>query len=114
MSYDKIIIKYVDLELETPMCINCDSFETSFKYDSLIINDNKLLKKLVNNLSSLKTLKKKYHVDTRIKIICYKEGNVIDKFCLDGIGIMHNTSVYSVNKKLLYDIKKIIASSKNH
>jgi hypothetical protein len=111
--YDKMIIKYVDLELETPVCITCDLFEKYFKYDSLVVSDKKKLKNIVNDLSHLKCGKRKYIVDARIKIECFIGNKITAIYCLDSVGILNNQEVMDMSKKLLGDIKGLIANKKN-
>jgi len=112
--YDKMIIKYVDLELETPVCISCDLFEKYFIYDSLVVSDKKELENIFSELSHLKSEKIKYTVDARIKIACFIGNSIAAIYCLDSIGIINNGEVRGISKKLLSDIKGLIANKENH
>jgi hypothetical protein len=107
---NKILIKYVDYDLETVYKINCDDFEKQFgsSIHSHVVTNSSDLNKFCEFERKLKLNSKKYDPDVRAKIIIYKDDGTKDTLCLDGGNSAElNGTPMLINDDFVAFIKKI-------
>lgn len=114
---NKILIKYVDYDLETFYKIHCADFDNQFNRDvhTKFITDTICINKFSVFLGTLKANKKKYYPDVRAKIIIYRSNGTEDVLCIDG----GNSAEFDGNSMLIDTkfvnfIKKIAPSHRKH
>ncbi|UUW10974.1 hypothetical protein NLG42_09185 [Flavobacterium plurextorum] len=108
---DKIVINYQDLDVETPIRIDCEDFDNYFNKSikTRVINDFKVINKLVNYISEAKENNKKVsQIDVRFKMrITYSNGT-IKEFCGNDFAIEVDKSNYQIDMNFLNYIKSIL------
>jgi hypothetical protein len=88
--------------------VNCYNFDSYFPVvrdvNSILVNDVDYLKNLegyINKLKPNKNIDIFNGPDVRVKIIIYRENNVVDYMCLDGFGgITYNNQVMKNNNEI--------------
>jgi len=98
-----ITLKFVDLEIETPLDIQCDYFETSFPdFKTQVINETNKINQILCLLNDAKTAGKDYyqHVDTRIKIELKYTNDSIESICMDNFIFSRNDHLLIVTDSL--------------
>lgn len=111
----KIIIRYVDFNIETFVAVGCDSFEGRFEDEikTIVIKDKKRLdkfEKYINELS--KDDNEKLLPDVRLKMEIFENNGKIDTLCMDNVRISLNKVSMKDSKKFKSMIKGIISRSK--
>jgi len=81
-----ISIGYVDLEIETPFRINCDTFDNFFKGEirSFVVNDTAKIARIMEIIDQFVYEKDGKKPDVRQKMKVIKEGGEEIIICLDG------------------------------
>ncbi|WP_338839533.1 hypothetical protein [Flavobacterium ginsenosidimutans] len=108
---DKIVINYQDLDVETPMRIDCEDFDSYFNNSikTRVINDFEVTNKLVNYINEAKENNKKVpQIDVRFKMIITYSDGTIKEFCGNDFAIEVDKSNYQIDINFLNYIKSII------
>jgi len=102
-----IKLYYVNLNIMTPMDINCDAFKLLFKYEikKVIINNKKDIDSLIILLNNLQVNKSKYIPDVRAELELFNN-NKSKLFCLDKWGLYSEGKSYFLPDKLLKILKR--------
>ncbi|MDR3628342.1 MAG: hypothetical protein P4L45_15975 [Ignavibacteriaceae bacterium] len=113
----KIIIRYVDFNIEKLVAVGCDSFEGRFEDEikTIVIKDKKRLakfEKYINELS--KNDNDPSFPDVRLKMEIFENNGKIDTLCMDNVGISFNNVSMKDSKKFRSMIKGIISKSKKN
>ena len=90
-------IKFVDIDIETPIDIKCDYFEKSFPdIQTKIVTDTMKINQILNTLDHLRIAGNDYyqHVDTRMKIKIKYNNDSIETICIDRFVINRNNQLY--------------------
>jgi hypothetical protein len=115
--YDEYIkILYTDFEIETPIGINCDSFDNYFKgsIDSVLITDPKNILKLISEIESLQLIDTNYYSepDTRAKIVIKLKNKPIYTVCLDFLVVKYQKNSYKNSENFRSLILKLFKNKK--
>ena len=111
----KILIKYVDFNIETFVAVRCNSFEERFGEEvrTIIINKKKELDTFDHYLNELsKDENEKLFPDVRLKMEIIRNNGIIDTLCMDNVRISLNNHPMKNSKKFRSMIKGILATSK--
>lgn len=90
-------IKFVDMNIETPMNIRCDDFEKYFpEIQTKVVNDSVKINQIFNTLKYLKIAGKEYyqHVDTRMKLEIKYNNDSIETICMDRFIVNRNNQLF--------------------
>jgi hypothetical protein len=112
---NKIIIKYVDFNIETLVAVRCDSFEDRFKHEmrTIIINNKKKLDLFDHYLNDLsKDENEHLSPDVRLKMEIMKKNGTADTLCMDNVRISLNHVSMNNSKKFRNLIREVLASNK--
>lgn len=109
---DKIIISYVDFEIETFYKITCDNYENSFNdiYKVEVI-DSVSVNKIMAIIKTLHKDKDKSDPDTRVKLKILYNDNSCDSLCMDDLRINYNGKAIKYSQRLKNEILKIVAKT---
>lgn len=104
------IIKYVDLDIMTPIDVSCDDFENLFgkQIESIIITNQKDFDFLLNNISGLSKDENTKSADIRIKVEIKANSTTNYVICLDRFHIIKNGNYYKMSPALMRFINKKI------
>jgi hypothetical protein len=113
----KIIIRYVDFNIETFVAVGCDSFEERFENEmkTIVIEDKKRLdifEKYINELS--KDDNEQSFPDVRLKMEIFENNGRIDTLCMDYARISFNNVSMKDSKKFKSMIMGIISKRKKY
>ncbi len=102
-------IKYVSLNIMTPIDVSCENFEKAFGKQVIIMNitDQKDVDYLLNSIKKLSLDDDIKSANIRIKIEINHD-KTTDIICLGRFHIVHNGSFYKMNPKLMKFIKRKI------
>jgi hypothetical protein len=112
ISCDTLLVKYVDLDIATPISVECAGFETYF--ESSI--KQKVLKEsacriLVEHLTRLESASQIFSTfpDTRIKIQIVQNDSLVEEVCV-GYNLVHYKGKnYAVDEKLRNYIQEVVS-----
>lgn len=106
--YTKMEIKYVDLNILTPIEIDCTSFESFFNEDvkNKVITDKSVIKKFVSVLNQLPI--DSICPDTRIMVVLYDNKHNKQKICIDKFSVFDGSNRYSNTESLLKIINEVL------
>lgn len=111
INIDKIIINYQDLDIETPIRISCEDFNSYFNSNikRKVINDSMVIKKIENYLNEAKVNNKRAsQIDVRFKmIITYSDGTT-KEFCGNESAIEEDKLNYQIDVNFSSYIKSIL------
>jgi len=110
-QYESIaIIKYVDLNIMTPIDVSCDDFENLFgkQIESITITNQKDFDFLLNSISGLSKDENTKSADIRIKIKIKVNDIINYVICLDRFHIIKNGNYYKMSPALMQFINKKI------
>ena len=114
LDHDKcatmVTVKYVDWDIETPLDIKCDDFETAFPETQIkITRDPIQINHILNTLKHLKVAGKDYyqHVDTRMKLEIKYCNDSIETICMDRFIINRNNKLLINSNSLKSLLAKI-------
>lgn len=96
-SIKKIVIKYIDFEIETPFKTDCKDFISAFKnmIQTISISDKEKINELVSVINKLPHATNKMpKPDTRIKIELIYENGEIQDYCIGQFSVTHNGELY--------------------
>lgn len=95
-SVDSVVIKYVNMWIDTPISIPCDEFGTVFFRDAkkVVVKDKVRIKELTDAINQLPcdTVIKRNCTDTRVKMYIYQSGNITE-VCI-GLDVDINSKRY--------------------
>jgi len=98
-------IKFVDMDIETPMDIRSDNFEKYFpEIQTKVVNDSMKINQIFNTLKYLKIAGKEYyqHVDKRMKLEIKYNNDSIETICMDRFIINRNNQLLVNTDSLKY------------
>ena len=98
-------IKFVDIDIETPIDIKCDNFENSFPdFQTKVVNDSMKINQIINILKHLKIAGNEYyqHVDARIKLELKYNNDSIETICIDRFIVIRNNQLLINTDSLKY------------
>lgn len=104
-NIEKIVIHYVDLQIETPFDVTCENFDNFFSssYKAKIISNKNQLRKFADYLAHCDVLDGAKNVDVRVKaVITYFDGKTT-------VLCMNKFNDILINNKLIKENKSIIA-----
>ena len=110
-SIDEIVINYQDLDVETPIRINCEDLESYFNKSikKRVINDSMVIKKIANYINETKNNNKSVsEIDVRFKIIFTYSDGTTKEFCGNEYAIEVDKSNYQLDVKFSSYIKSIL------
>ncbi|RLD61093.1 MAG: hypothetical protein DRJ01_08515 [Bacteroidetes bacterium] len=107
-------IKYVGLNIMTPINVSCENFEKAFGKQVIIMNitNQKDIDYLLNSIKKLSLDNNIKSADIRIKIEIIHD-KTIDIICLGRFHIVHNGSFYKMNPELMMFLKRKIEKNKD-
>lgn len=111
LSIDEIVINYQDLDVETPIRINCEDLESYFNKSikKRVINDSMVIKKIANYISDSKNNNKSAsEIDVRFKMIFKYSDGTIKEFCGNEYAIEVDKSNYQLDINFSNYIKFIL------
>ena len=108
---EKITLHYVDLQIETPFRIPCESFEDLFSssYKTIVINDNDQLKEFSNYLSHSETSDSIKKIDVRVKLLIKYNNKKTSVLCMDKFSNLIFDNKLIKNERLAAFIKARIS-----
>lgn len=102
---NKIYIRYQDLDIETPIRIECDSFESYFQgnLENIEIGDQDKINKILLLLKKCSANEKynTFNIDVRYKMNLYYSDNHIEHVCGNALLINIKGNIYKVEDNLL-------------
>ena len=108
--YTRMVIKYVDLDILTPIDVDCNNFESFFNDEIKvkIITDTLLINEFVTELNRLPS--DSITPDTRITVIL--SGNSLNerRLCIDKFNTLDGNNNYSSSENILKIIDKLLAN----
>lgn len=111
LSIDEIVINYQDLDVETPIRINCEDLESYFNKSikTRVINDSMVIKKIANYINDSKNNNKSAsEIDVRFKMIFTYSDGTIKEFCGNEYAIEVDKSNYQLDINFSSYIKSIL------
>ena len=109
---EKVTLRYVDLQIETPLRISCENFEDLFSssYKTVIINDAKQLTKFEDFLSHCEVLDSVKKIDVRVKALITYSYKKSSSLCMDKFNnlLLDNKSI-NANENIVAFIKEHIS-----
>ncbi|WP_409416554.1 hypothetical protein [Flavobacterium sp. PS2] len=105
----EILIKKVNLNIDTAVRVNCAEFDSSFKglVKAYKIRDQKKIKKLDSIMNSMHKSGKIENIDTRKKIIILYSDNSKETLCVDRFGVMLNGNSMKIDNQSLQFIQNL-------
>lgn len=112
----EIVIKSVDIRIETPFGITCDKFESFFQgdIDTISIEDQKVISVFSKIINELKVADpSKYSLpDTRVKIdVIYNDKKTI--ICIDHLVLSISDNMYLTSDTMLEFIEESVMNKLN-
>jgi len=100
---NKIVVKWVDFDMETVIRIECDQFENSFGggYFKTSISSEKEISNMINMIKVLKRMDNAYQPDVRGKMWLYHSNNTIDTICFSNIVLRFKNQSYETPPQLI-------------
>jgi hypothetical protein len=88
-SLSKTIVRYVDIDLESPIGVPCDSLESFWgdEVDTLVIIDRPFLDSLASIVSKLKPSNKGFSPDARMVVEMYFTRGIKKTLCMSNVAL---------------------------
>lgn len=90
-------IKFVDMDIETPMDVRCNDFEKYFPdIQTKVLNDSIKILQIINTLNHLIIAGNDYyqHFDTRMKLEIKYNNDSIETICMDRFILNRNNKLF--------------------
>lgn len=111
-SINKLVIKYTDIERETPFDISCDDLDDINWAEEYIIFNKKEIKSVYKEIKKANKIIPVYEgIDARIKFLFYRKSKV-EKYCMDFFYIKGENFTYEVTDKFRDFITDFVESKK--
>ena len=111
-SINKLVIKYTDIERETPFDISCDDLDDINWAEEYIIFNKKEIKSVYKEIKKANNIIPVYEgIDARIKFLFYRKSKV-EKYCMDFFYIKGENFTYEVTDKFRDFITDFVESKK--
>lgn len=111
IKIDSIVIKIAPWHITTPSNISCSNFEHDISYKECHISNNRIISKVVKELSSLEISKGK-SLDVRCKICFYSQGDILTSACIGSSNVLYEGVLYKTSPSLKKTIDKIMLKAK--
>jgi len=102
-QYDKIVVDYVDFNIESIISIKCNDFDKVFRNEMnrIIIVKPSEIEKFVKKLENFAPDSSKGIPDVRMRIRLFKNNCEERVICLDQFKMISNDRIYKVRNELL-------------
>ena len=108
-SFNRMVVKYVDLDILTTVNVSCKDFEYIFKdeLNEKEINSRKDIQELVDILKELKIDHDVNQIDVRLKIVLFSPQKN-ESIYIDRYNVLRNGKLYKINNQLIRQIEKAL------
>jgi len=114
-SFTKAVIRYVDIDLESPIGVSCDSLESFWgdEVDTLVLVDRPFLDSLESIVSKLKASNKGFRPDARIIVEMYSTRGIKKTLCMSNVALALDGKEMEFTPELLQLLQSRTARSRH-